>query len=60
VKGSSRQSIAMDCSWTNRLPTPRERHAPFVAVVRHIPGTASPSVPREAGHISAQVAVVKP
>ena len=35
VKGSSRQSMTMDCSWTNRLPTPRERHAPFVAVVGH-------------------------
>ena len=58
VNGSSRQSIHMDCSRMNGLLSASEQHAPFAAVVGHIPGTAS--VPRQAWHISAQVAVVRP
>jgi hypothetical protein len=60
VNGSSRQSIHMDCSRMNGLLSASEQHAPFAAVVGHIPGTGSPSVPRSARPISAQVAVVRP
>ena len=42
VNGSSRQSIHMDCSRMNGLLSASEQHAPFAAVVGHIPERPRP------------------